>query len=116
MGAGGVLSKEASAGSGLVIGGILSKEVEGGVGTDVVLGWVLAVALKERQGCGPVASEGGVLFKSTGLEVNIGLGRATGAKPEVVFEVGIVVIDAGEEFDTVTGVLETPAAELKEGL
>ncbi len=131
MGRGGILSKEASAGVGLVVGGILSKEVEDGVGTDAGLGWVLvgALSVEEGQRSGTATRAGGVLFKSIGLDVNVGLERATDTEPEVVVDVGTVVIlegitGAGEEGlvvtaqagDAVTGALDCPADELREGL
>lgn len=128
MGSGGILSKESGAGVGLVMGGILSKEVEDGVGTDAVLGWglVVAVVVEEGQRCGTVTMEGGVLFKSIGLDASIGLERATDAEPEVVVDVGNVVTlegitGAGEgglvqATDTVTGALDSPAVEISEGL
>lgn len=61
MGAGGSLSKDTSAGAGLLIGGILSKEAEDGVGTDEELGWVLVVAVGVEDGpsCGTLTMEGG---------------------------------------------------------
>lgn len=130
VGVGGILSKETGAGVGLVVGGILSEEVKGGVGTDAGLDWVLVVAVgvEEEPRCGTVTRKGGVLLKSSGLEVSTGFERATDAELEVVVDVGNVVIlerITGEEDglvvtvqagDTVTGALYSPAAELREGL
>lgn len=133
MGAGGVLSKETGAGVGLVVGRILSNEADDGVGTDAWLGWALVVALTVDGGqrSGTVTREGGVLLKSTGLEVSVGLERAADTEPEVVVDVvtvdilegitsdgeeGLVTVQAGDTVDAVTGALDSPAAELTEGL
>lgn len=128
--AGGILSIETGAGVALVVGGILSKEVEDGDGADAGLGWVLfvVVVVEEGQRCGTVTREEGVVFKSTVLDMSIGLKGAADTEPEVVFDVGIVIMEGitgGEEqslvvtvqaCETVTGALDSPAAELREGL
>lgn len=127
MGAGGVLSKDTGAGVGLVVGGTLSKEVKDGVGTGAGLGWVLVVAVRVEEGTsGTLTREEEGLLKSTGLEVSDGLERAADTEPEVVVDVGtVVILEGGGEGglvvtalagDTVTGALDSPAAELREGL
>ena len=131
VGAEGALSKETCAGVALVEEGILSKDVDDGFGTDAGLGWVLVVAfgVKEGQRSETVTREGGICSKSIGLEVSVGLERAAGTKPTVVVDLGPPVIlegitGAGDEGsvvtvqagDTVTGVLDSPAAELRVGL
>lgn len=131
MGAGGILSNETVAGVDLVVGGVFCEEGKDGVGTGAGLGWVLVVAVmvEEVLEYEAVTREDEVLFKSTMLEVRTGLERATDTKPEVVVEVGAVVIlevitDAEEEgvvvtalvVDIVAGALKSTAAELGEGL
>lgn len=122
MKAGGILSKETGAGVGLVVEGSLSKE--DGAGTDAGPGWVL-VAVREEEGykSGTFTREEEVLLKSTGVEVSVGLERAADTEPEVVVDVGTIVIlgitgGGGEGLvvtaqagGTVTGALNSPAAE-----
>jgi len=116
---------------GLVVGGTISEEADDGVGTDERLGWFLidALGVDDERRSGPVTREEGVLFKSIGLEVTVGLVRAADTEPEVVVDVGTIVIlegitGAGEEGlvvavqadGTATGALDSPAAELRDDL
>lgn len=131
VGAGAILSKETGAGICLVMGGILSNEIEDGVGTDAEQGWVLVVAVGVEEGylSGALTRKGGDFFKSIGLEVSVGLERAADTEPEVVGDWGTVITLEGgtgaekeglvvtaEGGDTITGGLDSPAAELREGL
>lgn len=78
---------------------------------------------------GTVTREGSVLFKSIGVDVSVVLERATDIEPEVVVDVVAVVILEGitgaeeegvvisvQAGDTVTGALDSPAAECRKGL
>lgn len=127
MGAVAILSKGTGAGLGFVVGGILHKEVENGVGKDEGLGWVLVEVMAVKVGAGQISGAftrgGRVLFKST--DVCVGLERVVDIEPGVgvdgvtfVVVVGrtgagveglVVTVQAG---DTVTGALNSPAAEL----
>lgn len=88
----------------------------------------MAVRIEDGNVSETLTKDGGV-FKSIGLEVSVGLERVADSEPEVVVDVGIIVIlegitVGGEEGlvvtaqggDTVTGALDSPAAELRGGL